>query len=134
MKRDPLFPSPRHEIDRLFDTLVHTAWGGVPAESSWRPAVDIAETAEAYVVEIELPGVHASEASITAAGGLLRIEGRRVRSERSGRHHLLLERRAGHFSRTFRLPEDADANEIRARMNEGVLTVEIPKRRAGRGR
>jgi HSP20 family protein len=65
----------------------------------------------------------------------LRIEGSRERVRRSGseRHHLV-ERICGHFVRTIRLPVDADVHRMRVRLEQGVLTVEIPRARGRRVR
>ena len=131
MKRDPFFPSARYEVDRLFDTLVHTAWGSQAKESQWCPSVDVTETPDRYLLEMDLPGVHTSDSSITAEGRTLRVEGQRRRSQHSGERHHLVERKFGTFSRTFRLPEDADPERIRARLNEGVLMIEILKKERG---
>jgi HSP20 family protein len=124
-------PSLRFEVDRLFDTLVHTAWGGASPDC-WNPAIDVSEDSDLYRLEMDVPGVSASGLSITAEGGMLRIEGsrQRVRRSNSERHHVV-ERTCGRFLRTFRLPVDADVEGIRVRLSEGVLTVEIP-RQSGR--
>jgi HSP20 family protein len=129
MPREPLFPSLRSEVDRLFDSLVHTAWGSAPQGSCWRPACDVSEEPDRYRIEMDLPGVRSGAVSITAEGRTLRIEGTRERGRRGGvdRTHLL-ERVTGRFLRTFHLPPDADAEGIQARLNEGVLTVEVPRR------
>lgn len=135
MKRDPFFPSPRHEIDRLFDALIHTAWGGRQPRSGWNPAVDVTETPDQYRLEMDLPGVRSDDFSITAERGLLRIEGVREpsRLEASGHRHMA-ERPVGRFVRTFELPSDADADAIRARLVDGVLTVTIPRQEHRRPR
>lgn len=129
MRNNPFIPSPRYEIDRLFDTLVHTAWGGGPEGSCWCPSVDVTEEPRVYRLEMDLPGVQISDVSITADRGVLKIEGTRQRVRRSvSEHHHLVERTCGTFARTFRLPEDADPEGIRARLSDGVLTVEIMRK------
>ncbi len=129
MPRDPLLPSLRHEVDRLFDTLVHTAWGGDREAACWKPACDVAEEADRYRIEVDLPGVRSTDLSITAEGRTLRIEGLRQRVRRGGsEQHHVVERTCGRFVRTFHLPDDADPGGIHARLDEGVLTVEIPRR------
>jgi len=131
MPREPLFPSLRHEVDRLFDSMVHTAWGSTRQQSCWRPACDVSEEPDQYRLEVDLPGVRTADVSITAEGRTLRIEGVRERTQRgvAGRPHLV-ERMSGRFLRTFQMPPDADAEGIQARLNEGVLTVEVPRRQS----
>ena len=134
MTRESLFPSLRHEVDRIFDTLVHGAWGSPPERAAWRPAVDLFEEADRYRVEVDLPGVRASDLSITAEGATLRVEGVRPPSGSGAQSRChVAERPCGRFARTFRLPEDADRAGIRVRLQEGVLTVEVP-RTQGRAR
>jgi len=129
MPRDPFLPSLRYEVDRLFDTLVHTAWGGNRAAACWKPACDVVEEAERYRIEVDLPGVRSSELSIAAEGRTLRIEGVRQRVRHgTSEHRHVVERTCGRFLRTFHLPDDADPGGIDARLDEGVLTVEIPRR------
>ena len=128
MAREIFFPSLRHEVDRLFDTLIHSAWGGRPGEGCWMPPADVAEEPGRYLVEMDLPGVRHADLSIHAEGRILRIEGVREhpRRARLERHHLA-ERCSGRFVRSFQLPDDADAAGIRAKLNEGVLSIEIPR-------
>ncbi len=128
MRSDLFWLSCRHEIDRLFDAMVHAAWGGRPAATAWTPPADVVEEPDRYRLEIDLPGVRSEDLSITAEGGALRIEGRRPRIRRhpAERNHLS-ERPEGRFVRSFRLPANADAAGIRARLRDGVLVVEIPK-------
>ncbi|RMG96548.1 MAG: Hsp20/alpha crystallin family protein [Candidatus Dadabacteria bacterium] len=130
MARDWFWLSCRHEIDRLFDTLVHTAWGQAPgAAPAWSPAVDVVEEDDRYRIEMDLPGVETNDLNITAEPGALRIEGvRRRRLPGGGTRQHLSERPAGPFRRSFRLPSDADPNTVRARLRDGVLVVEIGKR------
>ena len=128
MRSDLFWLSCRHEIDRLFDAMVHAAWGGCPS-AAWTPPADVVEEPDRYRLEIDLPGVRSEDLSITAEGGTLRIEGRRHRIRRhpAERDHLS-ERPEGRFMRSFRLPANADATRIRARLRDGVLVVEIAKR------
>ena len=132
MKRDPFSGSLRYEVDRLFDHLVHTAWGGTRTVACLCPPVDVTTEPDRYRVELDLPGVSAEEVNVTAQAGVLHIEGQRQRHGR-GPHTraLLAELRYGRFARSLRLPADADAAGLRATFAEGVLTVEIPRRSPG---
>lgn len=133
MPRDPMFPSLRHEVDRLFDSLIHVTWATRPGEPCWMPAADVVEEADGYRLEMDLPGVRFSDVAITTPGRTLRIEGRRERVHlTSSECHHLMERTCGRFVRTFQLPGDADPGGIQASLSEGVLTVEIPRLHRGR--
>ena len=132
MKRDPFSGSLRYEVDRLFDHLVHTAWGGARAVSCLCPPVDVIEDPDRYRVEVELPGVRIEDLTISAEGGVLRIEGsRKRRPPVAHSRSLLAELRYGRFARSLRLPTDADVAGMQARFNDGVLTVDLPRRRLG---
>lgn len=129
MAREPVFPSLRFEVDRLFDTLVHTTWGRSAEAPSWKPACDVIEEPDRYWIQMDVPGVRASDLSISAEGRTLRVEGTRQRVRRRGaEHHHLVERTCGRFERAFHLPADADSDGVHARLEDGVLSIEIPRR------
>ena len=94
----------------------------------WSPAADISETDKEYVVKAELAGVARDDVKVTQADGVLTIEGeRKFEKEDKGEKTHRVERFYGTFSRSFSLPDDADANSIRAETKDGVLNVHIPK-------
>lgn len=135
MPRILIHPSLRHEVDRLFDTLFHSAWGSRAGEGCWMPPTDVLEEPSLYRIEMDLPGVADASLSIVADGRTLRVEGVRERRHRSSaEHHHILERSTGRFVRNFHLPNDAEAEGIRASLNDGVLTIEIPRKSGGRRR
>lgn len=94
-----------------------------------RPAIDVTETDEAYVVTAEIPGVKKEDLNVEIEEGILVIRGEkkteRDETKEKGRR---LERIYGAFSRSMSLPGDADTEKINASFNEGVLRVEIPKK------
>jgi len=98
------------------------------ATAEWRPLVDISESAELYLIEAELPGVHREDLRIGLDDGVLTIQGQRPpRSGDEGRKYHRAERASGRFARSFALPESADCERIEARFEEGVLCISIPK-------
>ncbi|NTU43885.1 MAG: Hsp20/alpha crystallin family protein [Nitrospirales bacterium] len=92
----------------------------------WRPAVDIYETVDSFVVMAEIPEMGENALSIKMDGNVLRLRGER-RMNRSGRSYHRVERAYGSFSRSFVLPSEVDHNRIRATLCEGVLTISLPK-------
>ncbi|RYR46268.1 hypothetical protein Ahy_A07g032010 isoform C [Arachis hypogaea] len=79
--------------------------------------VDWKETPEAHVFNVDLPGLKKEEVKVEVEDGrVLQISGERSR-----------ERSTGKFMRRFRLPENANMDEIRAAMENGVLTITVPK-------
>lgn len=98
---------------------------------SWIPHVDIHEEAERFVVVADLPGVDGKNIEITAEKGVLTIKGERTSEKKSSKDGFeRLERASGSFLRRFTLPENADAEAIKATHVNGVLEVAIPKRQA----
>nr|DAD23867.1 TPA_asm: hypothetical protein HUJ06_025330 [Nelumbo nucifera] len=84
--------------------------------------IDWKETPEAHVFKADLPGVEVEE------GRVLQISGERSREqeEKNDKWHRV-ERSSGRFLRRFRLPENAKMDQVKASMEDGVLTVTIPK-------
>lgn len=98
------------------------------AASDWSPAVDISETAEAYVIKAELAGVKREDIKVTLDHGVLTLRGeRKLEKEDKDEKHHRIERFHGTFARSFVLPEDADEADIKAEYAEGVLTLSLPK-------
>ncbi len=119
--------NPWKEFDDLFGRAVRT-----PSEhlsgSEWLPAVDITEVDNGYRIELEIPGVSAEEVAVSVKDGVLTVTGeRKFETETQGRRHRI-ERRYGRFSRSFRLPDDVDENDINAQAKDGVLSLTVAKK------
>ena len=98
-----------------------------PGSAGWVPPVDIHETADSYVVTVELPGLEREDLHINIELDWLTLEG--VRRDLVGpcEHYHRVERGHGAFSRTVQLPAPVDVDRIVANLNDGVLTVSCPK-------
>ncbi|MES1935735.1 HSP20 family protein [Salinisphaera hydrothermalis C27AD] len=131
------------EINRMF--LGETDAVPAVAGGSWRPAIDIHENDQAYLIEAEVPGIEPKDIEITLRNGVLTMSGERVyqhdtlehadksaeNSQTNGRSRepaRLVERRYGRFVRRFTLPDTADEDAIEARAENGVLKVTVPKK------
>ena len=120
----------RSEMARLMDTFLF----GVPQrgdfweEAEWLPAVDVAETKNEVVVNVEIPGMAPKEFDISLKGGTLTIKGdkKQERVEGEENYHLV-ERRHGTFTRSILLPQEVESEKISAAYKNGVLTVTVPK-------
>jgi HSP20 family protein len=133
---------PFRELDELTErmrrTLDETFGGsgfGLPLSSalSWSPLVDLEETDDAYLVEADLPGVKRGDVDIELVGNELVISGEIKERERKG----ILRRqtrRTGRFDYRVTLPDSVDAEKIDASLNDGVLTVRVPKSERARRR
>ena len=96
--------------------------------SHWRPAVDIREETDRFVILADLPGVDPKDIEITMENGVLTLKGERS-SEKTEQHegYKRVERARGTFYRRFSLPDSADPEKISAKSNNGVLEVRIGK-------
>jgi HSP20 family protein len=103
------------------------AWGA--GRGGFAPAVDVTESDDSYIVSAELPGTAKDDVTVELHDGLLTIRGEKRSEQReTGAHHRHVERVFGTFTRSFSLPANADGDHIKARFEDGVLEVEIPKR------
>jgi HSP20 family protein len=120
-------------LGRAVDQALAT--GGPTRRQLWVPALDTYETEDAYVVEVDLPGVHAENVELGFERGTLTISGSRAatlpapsqgQEQKQLRVHVA-ERTSGTFARAVRLPEYVDGEKIEASLTDGVLHVRIPK-------
>ena len=88
--------------------------------ADWVPLVDVRESEDAYLLDVEVPAVAANDLSVSVAENLLTVTGKSQNSERDqSESYYRSERRRGSFSRSFRLPKDADAEGISAETKDG---------------
>lgn len=94
----------------------------------WAPLVDIAEDNREYLIKVELPEVQKEDVKVTVENGTLTISGeRRAEAEQKGRKFHRIERYYGRFERSFSIPDDAEADEVKAEFKDGVLRVRLAK-------
>lgn len=93
------------------------------------PASEASSNAAAYSIKVELPGVAEDDIHVTVDDGVMTIRGeKKVTREDKGETWYFTEREYGSFSRSFRLPADADAAQVAAALKDGVLEVNIPRK------
>lgn len=109
--------------------------GPTPTDGEWAPLVDVIETGEEYLIRADLPGVNKNDLSVKLEDGELIIEGTRsVEPLPEGAKYTFNERPYGTFTRTFVLPDWADASHIQAEFKQGVLTVKVQKAECAKSR
>lgn len=92
------------------------------------PASEAAADEASYRVVVELPGVRDTDIDVSVHDGVLTVKGeKRSNREETGETWFFSERQYGSFSRSFRLPPDADEGKVSADLKDGVLTVTVAK-------
>lgn len=109
------------------------SFGQEPERAAWAAPMDIEETEDEYMVEVDLPGVNRDDLSLEWNERQLAIHGEVKERERKG---FLRQqgRPVGEFHYTMTLPGDVDGDKIQASLRDGVLTVHAPKAAAAKSR
>ncbi len=96
------------------------------AGTGWSPPADVFETADGYVVTLEIAGLTLDDFAVRASDERLTISGHRAGDATPGAF-LHVERGYGQFSRTFAFPDRVDVSAVSADYRDGLLTVTVPK-------
>ena len=97
--------------------------------AAFAPTFDVKETADAYVLAADLPGLDEKDLDVNVHNGVLTVSGaRNSEDKKDGERYSIVERRFGSFARSFALPDLADDDKIEAKLDRGVLTLTIGKR------
>lgn len=122
------------DVDRLFDSFLGGGDLGFPGfggfeqgQALWSPRIDLEQRDDALVLHADLPGVKQDDIQLNLENDILTVSGERKeeRKEKKGRTYHS-ERSYGAFSRSIRLPEGVDADQVKASFKDGVLDVEVP--------
>lgn len=114
------------EVDRIFHG---SPAGYTDTASDWVPPIDIKEGEDAYEVSAEVPGVDPKHIDVSLEDGVLTVKGeRKTESQDESFGYARTERAYGSFFRRFTLPDTADAENISARTEHGVLRLHVPKK------
>jgi HSP20 family protein len=98
----------------------------VPARA-FLPPTDIFESADALSIVMEMAGVNKNDLSVSVEDGILAVEGRLDFSKYEGMQPVYTEYNIGHYRRSFSLSRKIDQDRISAQMEDGVLTLVLPK-------
>ena len=121
--------NPIHEMDELFHNRLASVLGGEGAQSvAWSPVVDIEETELNYLIRAELPGLGKEKVKVTVEDGVLTLSGERdLERKVEGKTFHHIERSHGTFTRSFTLPENAEAESVSANYKDGLLEIRVAK-------
>ena len=95
---------------------------------SYSPLMNVSETENDYLVMMDLPGVEKKDVDVNLSNGILTVSGERKTSEKGDENsHIWHETTYGTFSRSFEFTSDIVEEKIKAKFNNGILNITIPK-------
>jgi HSP20 family protein len=123
-------------LNRALDRALSAGLGTSRAPALWVPAMDVAEKADAYLINVELPGVEPNQVEINFEQNVLTIRGSKPSSfGAEGEYRVYTaERVTGEFERSVRLPDFVDSERIDASYSHGLLRIVVPKAQAAQPR
>jgi HSP20 family protein len=120
-----------NDFDRYFESFFGDSLTPANKIFNHLPAVDVKENEKEYVMEMDLPGYDEKNIEVHVDGGSLSIESKHEdakEEKQADGTYILRERRLNSFSRSFKLPENADSEAVNASFKNGVLVLNIGKR------
>ena len=127
------YQNPRQAIDHLREEM-NRLFTGMAPDGAWpwqsgcgQPAVNVWETDDAVVAELEVPGVKSDQIDIAVVENELTLKIQRPETPADEVTFHRRERPSGPMTRVLRLPVPVDADRVSAELREGVLTVTLPK-------
>ena len=125
MMRRMVRSNPYRELATFERAMAESRNGG----RVWRPALDVIDNDEAFVIRAALPGLKAEEITINVEDDVLTLKAEREETHADGDEtYLLRERRYGSLRRSVRLPSGVNADGATAEVEDGILTLTLPKR------
>lgn len=130
----------RPAVDASFERLLNSVLDdffspaarnpAAPKAQSVSPRVNVVENDTAYELQAELPGVQKDDVKISVENGRLSIEAevKRTEEKKEGENLVYAERSVSKFARSFTLPKEVDDTAAQARLENGVLTLTLPKK------
>ncbi len=132
----------RREIDHLFEKFNGGSLRSPFRRGAWNmepfrgfdlamasPAMDVAEKKNAYEISVELPGMDQNNVELKLVDGLLVISGEKTDERKEEeKDYYFQERHYGSFTRSLRVPDDANVDKIDAQFIKGVLKIVLPRK------
>lgn len=122
------------------DQVIEDLWRSISSPSIFSqspagyPALNVWESGDGLHVEAELPGMRMQDLDLEVKGRQLTVAGEYEQSDDEKTRYHVRERGVGNFKRVLHLPVDVDAERIEAKLENGVLTVDLPKAETARAR
>ena len=125
-------------LNRAMEEVIGRSDDSSVGAQFWTPNMDAWETEQAFVVQLDLPGLTRDQVEVNFDRNSLTIRGTRTATipapEKGELRVFFAERSPGAFSRTLRFPQYVEASKIEAAFSNGVLTVTVPKSEAAKPR
>ena len=118
----------QREINDLFSLPEYPSRRGI-FDRSISPPMDLIETEDGFVVYCDLPGIDEKQVSVSVTPGVLTIKGERTAEPKGAKTKVYRsETWEGRFQRTLAIPSQVDTGAIDARLVNGLLRIQLPKR------
>jgi HSP20 family protein len=117
----------RREMDRIWDRFSNELSSST-AKQDWNPSLNLAETENSLMAELEVPGINPEDIDVSVTGEMLTVEGeKKQEASREDMNYHLLERVYGKFSRSIKLPTRVDPERVQACYKDGILQITMAK-------
>ena len=124
-----------HELDRWVDEAFGSRDWFRAAERQWFPAADVSETPDFLTLRLEVPGMVTEDIKIGVENNTLTVRGEKKHESKSEDETFFRsERSYGAFERSFSLPGYVDSEDVQAKLDNGVLTIRLPRREEAKSR
>jgi HSP20 family protein len=124
---DAAFLDLQRQVDEMFEELIYRPWA-ISGRASWRLPLDLHETEDGYLVEIDLPGVPPDQVQVLVGERNLTVTGQRHATPPEGVLFQQCERQCGTFQRVVNLPRSVDPQRARAEYRHGTCRIYLPKK------
>jgi HSP20 family protein len=126
-------------VESMFEDFFAPFAAGTPRwsrEDTITPRLDVNETEKTYEVQAELPGVKKDDVRVSIDHDRITIEGecREANERREGENLVYSERSARKFMRSFLLPTEVDESAAQAKLENGILSLTLPKKQGSEAR
>jgi HSP20 family protein len=121
------------DLSRLFDDTIERFFNNdAQTNEAFSPALDVTESAQIWTVKLDLPGVAKEDVKIAIDGKQVNVEAevRKDDERKEGDRVVYRERKVSRYARSFMLPAEVDQSESGAKLDSGVLTLTLAKKRA----
>jgi HSP20 family protein len=130
IKYDTFFNDPWSELDRLFEQSLPELYNWAPTRMGLRGSelpMDVYETDNDRVIRLEIPGVRKGDLQLELENAVLSLSAKRQDTVNG-------EKRSVEMSRSITVGDDVDTDQINASLQDGILTVRLPKKEPARTR